>query len=224
MNERLLSRGVQGSVLVDTVGKFKTLAALLDQTPKSLKLEMLFSTRSSGWTNPAAFHTACDQKGSTLVLIQCADGVSYGGYTSISWTSNDLWQTDTKAFLFRIANFANSSTQQASEKFARNCYGQDVYGGSMCGPLFGAGNDLMTFSNNGQILTCAAKSFSTPGPLIPSTVSRHATNCHMEVLLVSTVTSGLAEELEAPWLTDCSWSVEVHLICSSDLANFSDFA
>ena len=217
MNKRLLPRHVQGSVLVDTAGKFETLAALLDQKPKSLKLETLFSTRSSGWTNPAAFHTACDQKGPTLVLIQCADGVSYGGYTSISWTSNNQWQADAKAFLFRISNFINSRTQQVSEKFARNGNGQDVYGGSACGPAFGTGNDLLTFSASGQILTCVAKSFSTPGPLIPGTVSRNATNCHMEVLLVSTVTSGLAEELEAPWLTGCPWSVEVYFMWSTSV-------
>ena len=224
MNKRLLPRHVQGSVLVDTAGKFETLAALLDQTPKSLKLETLFSTRSSGWTNPAAFHTACDQKGPTLVLIQCADGFSCGGYTSINWTSNSQYQADSQAFLFRIANFANSSTQHASEKFARNGNGHEVYGGSTFGPTFGSGHDLLTFTNGSQILTCAAKSFSTPGPLIPITVSRSAPDCHMEVLLVSTVTSGLAEELEAPWLTGCSWSVEVQLMCSSDLVNYIDFA
>ena len=211
MNKRLLSRHVQGSVLVDTAGKFETLAALLDQKPKSMKLEVLFSTRSSGWNNPAAFHTACDHKGPTLVLIQSADGASYGGYTSISWTSNNQYQTDTKAFLFRIANFANSSTQQASEKFARNGNANDVYGASNYGPTFGGGHDLLTFRNNGQILTCSPSSYSAHlGPLIPTHVSRTATSCHMEVLLVSTVTSDLAEELKAPWLTGCSWSVEVN--------------
>ena len=211
VHKYLVSGQVQESTLIDTTCKFESLAALLDEDPRSLKLETLFSTRSSGWTDPAAFHTACDDKGPTLTLIQCSDGVSYGGYTSISWTSNGGGQADAEAFLFRIANFATSNTQQAAEKFPSNETENDVYGSPTRGPIFGAGHDLMTFSGGGQMLTCTAESYSTPGPLIPSTVSRAATSCHMEVLLVSTGVSDLAEELKAPWLTDCSWSMEVLL-------------
>ncbi|DBA72795.1 TPA: Interferon-induced protein 44-like [Trebouxia sp. C0005] len=130
MNKQLLQRQVQGSRLVDNYGKFETLAALLEQDPRSLKLEALFSTRNSGWNGAAAFHTACDHKGPTLVLIECQDGVSYGGYTSMSWASNHGYQTDTKAFLFRIANFTNCHKKQASQKFARTGAGNEIYSSS----------------------------------------------------------------------------------------------
>ena len=216
VSKQLLSRQVHGSTLVDNTGKFESLAILLGEDPRSLKLVKLFDTDSSGWGNPAAFHTACDGKGPTLVLIQCSDGIVYGGYTSVSWASNGSWLVDPKAFLFRIANFAASNTRQAAEKFAKTTVGHDVYGHSTYGPTFGAGHDLLTFRNNGQMLTCSPTSYSAHlGPLIPTHVSRTATSCHMEVLLVSTGTSGLAQELEAPWLTDCSWSLEVQVLRSS---------
>ena len=213
MTKQLLRRHVQGSILVDNYGKFETVAALLEQQPRSLKLDTLFSTRNSGWTNTVDFHTACDLKGPTLVLIQCQNGVSYGGYTSISWSSNGQYQTDTKAFLFQIPNFARSKTKQGSQKFARTGRGNDIYTCSANGPVFGDGHDLVTFGN-GSILTCNQSAYSTSGPLIPPSVPRDQHSCNMEVLLVSTWASGSAEELETPWQTGCSWTMQV-LCCRS---------
>ena len=126
MNKHQLHRQVLGSALVDNPGKFRTLAGLLQEQPKELKLDTLFSTRSSGWTDAAAFHAACDNKGPTLVLIQCSDGTSYGGYNSVSWNSSNRYQQDGKAFLFRIPGFGNSQTQQTPERFARTGKGNDV--------------------------------------------------------------------------------------------------
>lgn len=182
MNKQMLQRQVQGSRLVDHYGKFETLAALLDENPRSLKLEALFSTRSSGWTGAAAFHTACDHKGPTLVLIECQDGASYGGYTSINWTSSNSYQSDTKAFLFRIANFTSCHKKQASQKFANNGLGNEIFSSSGYGPTFGGGNDLLTFTSSaGLKLSCNESSYSTSGPLIPTTVSRDHSSCNMEV-------------------------------------------
>ncbi len=61
MTKQLLRRHVQGSTLIDDYGKFETVAALLEQQPRSLKLDTLFSTRNSGWTNTTAFHAARSQ-------------------------------------------------------------------------------------------------------------------------------------------------------------------
>lgn len=214
MSKQLLHRQVRGSTLVDNNGKFETLAALLGKTVKTLKLEALYNTRTSGW-NPAAFHAACDNKGPTLVLIQCSDGFGYGGYNSVSWNSTGRYQADSAAFLFRLPNFASCCTKQSSEKFAKQGNGNDIFGHSTYGPTFGVGHDLMTFNTSGQILVCnGASSYATTGPLIPNTVSKDANSCHMEVLSVST--SDFAhEELEQPWLSGCTWLAQVmfcHLI------------
>lgn len=211
MSEHLLRRRVQGSTLVDNAGKFETLAALLGEVPESLKLESLYSTRTSSWTDAAAFHAACDHKGPTLVLIQCSDGAAYGGYTSVSWQSTNCYQADSNAFLFRVYNFANCRTKQVAEKFAERRNGHEVYKCASYGPTFGNGHDLMTFNNSGQILVCnGPSSYATPGPLIPVSVPKDPNSCHMEVLLVSEGTSSFAEqELEQAWMTGCTWSAQV---------------
>ena len=200
---------VLGSALVNNPGKFRTLAGLLQEQPKDLKLDTLFSTSSSGWTNAAAFHAACDNKGPTLVLIQCSDGTSYGGYNSVSWNSTNQYQQDAKAFLFRIPGFANSQTQHTPERFARNGVGNDIYGAAAYGPTFGAGNDLTTFYKGTQTLSCQPNSYDTRGPLISTTVPKNAANYQMEVLQVSTSPASFAEEMDAPWMTGCGWSPEV---------------
>lgn len=151
----------------------------------------------------------------------CQGGASYGGYTSMSWGLSNSYQTDTKAFLFRIANFTSCHEKQASQKFARTGAGNDIYSASGYGPTFGGGNDLLTFTTSaGLSLSCSAASYSTSGPLIPTPVSRDQSSCTMEVLLVSTDASGSAEELEASWQTDCSWSVQV-VCCLSSAVSIS---
>ncbi len=190
--------------------KLATLATLLEQSTQSLKLATLFNTRNSGWSNSAAFHAACDDKGPTLVLIQCSDGTGYGGYTSLSWRSTNHYQIDAKAFLFRIHNFA-STVKQTPEKLARTGAGNDIYTHGSHGPTFGGGHDLTTIHSNKLALGCNQSSFNTSGPLITSTVPKDANNYEMEVLSVGTATATFAEELEAPWLTGCAWSSEVKL-------------
>lgn len=209
MSKQLLRGQVQGSALVDNDGKFETLAALLGKTVKTLKLEALYSTRTSGWNNPAAFHAACDSKGPTLVLIQCSDGFGYGGYNGVSWNSTGSYQEDSAAFLFRLPNFASCCTKQPTEKFAKRMNRNDIYGHPSFGPTFGGGHDLMTFNMSGQILVCSnASSYATTGPLVPNTVSKDPNSCHMEVLSVST--SDFAyKELEQPWLSGCTWLAQV---------------
>ena len=208
MSKQLLRGQVLGSALVDNAGKFETLAALLGKSVKTLKLEALYSTRTSGWNNPAAFHAACDSKGPTLVLIQCSDGFGYGGYSSVSWNSTGSYQQDSAAFLFRLPNFASCRTKQPTETFARRTTAHDIYGHPSFGPTFGGGHDLMTFNASGQILVCNASSYATTGTLVPNTVSKDANSCHMEVL--SVCTSDFAyKELEQPWLSGCTWLAQV---------------
>ena len=224
MSKQLLRGQVQGSALVDNAGKFETLAALLGKSVKTLKLEALYNTRTSGWNNPAAFHAACDSKGPTLVLIQCSDGFGYGGYSSVSWDSTGEYQQDSAAFLFRLPNFASCCTKQPTETFAPTAKRTrcDIYGHPSFGPTFGGGHDLITFNTSRQILVCTASSYATTGPLVPDTVSKDANSCHMEVLSVST--SDFAyKELEQPWLSGCTWLAQVmfchftmmHLACSA---------
>ena len=55
------------------------------------------------------FHSKCDDKPKTLVIIKSTNGNVFGGYTEQSWSSpsNDVDILDTKAFIFSLINQDN---------------------------------------------------------------------------------------------------------------------
>jgi len=62
---------------------------------------VLFRGSEQGHT-PQAFHTACDNKGPTIVLIKLGKGTLFGGYTSANWDSSNTSVVDNTAFLFQL--------------------------------------------------------------------------------------------------------------------------
>ena len=116
-----LHRKVAGSRLVKDVGTFKTLAGLLGVRCSSLELKMLFSTNVHGWSDVAAFHQNCDNVGPTLVLIRDCSGISYGGYTCVSWSStSSYYQADRDPMRFCSAfRQTHNRAQSALRNFRR---------------------------------------------------------------------------------------------------------
>ena len=51
---------------------------------KQIRFNLLFRMSRDG-TTAINFHTRCDNKGKTLVLIETKDGNRFGGYTSLQW-------------------------------------------------------------------------------------------------------------------------------------------
>ena len=207
-------RQVKGSRLVANVETLNALAGILGVSPKSFKLRKLFSTDESGWSNASAFHSGCDDKGPTIVLIRSSDGSSYGGYTSVSWESNNSHRHDSQAFLFRLSPQPgrDQGTQHIhTEKFEVSAgYQKDAQSSRPNqGPTFGAGNDLQTFTTNGIALFMNPHSYPTSGPLITTSVPKTEANFQLEVMQVLFESSG---ELEIPWLADVAWTAKVHTV------------
>ena len=206
---------VTGSKLVAQVATLDALAGLLNVRSHSLKLKSLFQSGKS-WNNVSAFHSSCDNKGPTIVLIRSSDGRYYGGYTSVSWMSDSAYQQDAHAFLLRLCPESGHGQQQQqhmrTEKFEilLSDHAHAQYSDSSRGPAFGAGHDLLTFTTNGLALSTTPRSYPTSGPLINSSVPKNASNFQMEVLQV-TIESDGAGELELPWMKDVDWSVEVYI-------------
>ena len=200
---------VVNSTLVDSQNKLDALSSLFAACARSVTFEVLFSTQESGWENPTAFHRACDNKGPTLVLISAADGNAFGGYTSLSWTSSNRYHNDPEAFLFRIPIFTNSKKALLPKKFVPSGMGNEIYDVPSYGPCFGSGNDLLTFKNSALYMSMTKASYSTDGPLVNSSLSRSASNFRLEVLQVGYLRASPAKELEAPWMTDCTWTAQV---------------
>jgi len=82
------------------------------------------------------FHDKCDGKGPTVVIVKTTTGNVFGGYTSVSWWSNQVWKRDPTSFLFqlrpRLSHFALRNRDD----------GYVLYDNRNFGPTFGRGHDL----------------------------------------------------------------------------------
>ena len=85
------------------------------------------------------FHKHCDNKGSTIVLVETSNGRRFGGFTSLSWKSNDQWVKDPCACIFSFDNH---------KKYKLLLPDYSYYGGAGFGPHFG-NSDQLGFYNNG---------------------------------------------------------------------------
>ena len=84
--------------------------------------------------NVGAFHSKCDGKGPTIVLIKSDSNCRFGGYTSISWgASTGGYIRDDSAFLFSFDN---------KKKYYVNTPNYAIYCHHQYGPTFGNGHDI----------------------------------------------------------------------------------
>ena len=103
------------------------------------KFELIFKASKDG-KFPNAFHNNCDNKGPTVIFIKINNGKRIGGYTSVSWTSNDEFKADENAFLFSLDKKEKCELNPNQKKYAVAHY-------QKYGPTFGSGYGLY-ISNN----------------------------------------------------------------------------
>lgn len=84
----------------------------------------------------SGFHSACDGKGPTVVVVQSTNGAVFGGYTDVNWTTTTGYMTSSVSFLFRLRpSFKKYVLKSGKES-------QAVYHNVNYGPTFGSGHDL----------------------------------------------------------------------------------
>jgi len=99
------------------------------------------------------FHSRCDNKGSTVVIVQSSEGYVFGGYAHNPWNSNGTYRQYTESFLFTLTNphgiiptrFADAECGMYS----------DVYG-----LTFGSGHDIH-INNNSNTTNGSYSNFGT---------------------------------------------------------------
>ena len=101
----------------------------------------------------------------------------------------------------RSSAFAQKNFQVEIPTYAQSSHASQ-------GPTFGGGNDLQTFTTSGLALSTNPHSYPTEHPLFNTSVPKTEANFQLEVLQVSIDPDG-AGELEAPWLEEVTWAVEV---------------
>jgi len=115
----------------------------------------------------ASFHGKCDDKGSTLTIVETTDGYFLGGYSDVSWISSasHQWGHSNKAFLFvagRDTPPQKMKIYDQEKKIYAVCHNENY------GPTFGGG--LLVQGSNVTLSVCNANnayydSSNITGPL-----------------------------------------------------------
>lgn len=108
-------------------------------TPKQ-SWRLIFRASTHGYS-AQAFHSHCDGVAPVLLLVQCSRGEVIGGYSEARWAAGGAggYIPAERAFLFALSEPPARYT--LLKKAFALCYHPD------CGPIFGAGADLL-ISNN----------------------------------------------------------------------------
>jgi len=128
--------GLTGKIL-NTEEDIKDLFSFISNG-RERQFKLLYSPTFSN-NNKSDFHSNCDNKGSTIILVEASNGRRFGAFTSLSWKSNDKWVNDPCSCIFSFDNH---------KKYKLLLPQYAYFGGSGYGPHFGA-NDQLGFYNNG---------------------------------------------------------------------------
>eukprot|EP00986_Skeletonema_menzelii_P002384 scaffold647_cov150-Skeletonema_menzelii.AAC.31 len=126
------------------------------------ELGLLYRSSRDGQSG-SAFHSKCDNKGPTFVIIETAEGGVIGGYTNTAWKQSSGWAFANKAFLFALSGFGLSSP--CKMKLKKEDDEHAIYNDSSLGPCFGSGVDM-------QVSDSTLKIYSFDTALTVSTYKR----------------------------------------------------
>ncbi|KAL9649988.1 hypothetical protein ABK040_003106 [Willaertia magna] len=113
--------------------------------------------------NANIFHTNCDNKGPTITIVKTTCGSIFGGYTSVNWTSNTSYFSDSNAFLFSLHLIGRNNNTPF--KFPISSTSNAIYCNSSYGPAFGSGHDLLVLTTD-RIIKSSPSSYSFSNNLL----------------------------------------------------------
>ena len=110
------------------------------------KMVLIYRGTRDGMTSND-FHNKCDNQGPTISLFKNEKNHIFGGYASISWTSDNENKNAPNSFLFSLTNIYNTEPT----KFPSINDGKEVYHEKDYGPIFGdSGIDLYIHFNHSE--------------------------------------------------------------------------
>jgi hypothetical protein len=103
------------------------------------KIELIYRGSRDGALSKN-FHEKCDNQGPTITLIKNEKGNIFGGFSSVSWTSQGGYKQAPNSFLFSLANIYGTNPTKFQLKNNNDIYAIEDY--SDYGASFGFGSDL----------------------------------------------------------------------------------
>jgi hypothetical protein len=95
-------------------------------------LTLLFRASRDGYSS-SNFHSKCDGKMNTLILVETTNRRRFGGYTECQWDQNNSYKSGPYSFIFSFDNKKIYYSKNGSSS---------IYGYSDRGPAFGGGHDF----------------------------------------------------------------------------------
>ncbi|KAJ5067197.1 pep-cterm sorting domain-containing protein [Anaeramoeba ignava] len=141
------------SIIIEEIKHFKKLKEWINDNEFFYKMKKGFSAKKDGFDSQK-WHSICDNKGKTLIIIKTKDNFIFGGFTQIGFTNdkskwkendrryNNGFIPDKNAFIFSLRNDKNN---RKPEKFTIKKGKEEhsiYYNYSRKGPSFGAGHDF----------------------------------------------------------------------------------
>ena len=117
---------------------------------KVKKFTLLFRASNNGFSS-SNFHSYCDGKSNTLILVETSSGRRFGGFTDAQWAQNSNWRAGGNGFIFSLDN---------KEIYYNKDSNYNIYCHSSYGPYFGSGADFY-LSNNCNVNTSSENSGSS---------------------------------------------------------------
>lgn len=94
--------GVPPSSILKTPEELEMLSKKINKYNSANPSVKLLYKASKDGDQSSVFHSKCDNKGPTLILIESIDGRRFGGYTTQSWAGNKVEKEDESAFVFSL--------------------------------------------------------------------------------------------------------------------------
>jgi len=107
---------------------------LLSQISKAMGDVLYVASRDGD--SSTNFHTACDDEGPTITIVESITGAVFGGYSDLSWGTQGSYASTTNSFLFRVRPAMTQYGVTSGKE------GNAVYRNGGYGPTFGSGHDM----------------------------------------------------------------------------------
>jgi hypothetical protein len=150
---RIIKNRMNSSILSE---KYQTKQLMsLCEFPVDQKWNLIYRASQDGF-EAAKFHTNCDNKPNTLIVIKSTNDNVFGGYTEQTWNqigTYDNYKDDPNSFIFSLINKLNKPIKM---KWSQN---NGICCNSNYGPTFGGGNDFYIADKSNS----NAKSYSNLG-------------------------------------------------------------
>ncbi|KAJ5079957.1 btb-domain-containing protein [Anaeramoeba ignava] len=126
------------STIIEEKEHFNLIKEWINDNEFFSKMKLGFSTKKEGF-DCKKWHSKCDDKGKTLIIIKTKDNFIFGGFTSVGFKKDKRWIYDSNSFIFSLRNDKND---RKPEKFTIKKGKEDhaIYSLLSNGPNFGGVN------------------------------------------------------------------------------------